>query len=182
MNQPVYLITGPSGSGKTALSEHFGAAGYTCIEADSTPGLCFFVNRVGKPVPYPTGADESWWNTHSYIWEIDRLRKLIATLQPSAEGPILLFGNAGNIDKAWELFAGVFYLDIPENIILARSKASAADHSFGQRVEEPAQLIRWAGPFKEKMIELGAVSIDATQPLKDVAEDISKRIKAKPVA
>jgi|SRR6185369_12977673 len=180
MNQPIYLVTGPSGSGKTALSEYFGTQSYTCIEADSTPGLCYFVNRVGKPVPYPQGADAAWWGSHSYIWEIDRLRKLIANLQSSATGPILLFGNAGNIDKAWDLFKAVFYLDIPENIILARSKGSTADHSFGQRVEEPDQLIRWAEPFKEKMSELGAVTIDATKPLKDVATDILAHIKATP--
>ena len=179
MNQSVYLITGPSGSGKTALSTYLSGEGYTCIEADSTQGLCYFINRSGKPVPYPQGADAAWWSSHSYVWEIDRLRKLIATLQPAA-GPILLFGNAGNIDKAWELFEAVFYLDIPEDIIVARSKSSEADHSFGQRVEEPEQLIRWAEPFKEKMAELGAVTIDATKPLKDVATSILKGIKATP--
>jgi hypothetical protein len=88
MNQPVYLITGPSGSGKTALAGFFGADGYTCIEADSTPGLCYFINRAGKPVPYPQGADAAWWSSHSYVWEIDRLRKLIATLHPT-KGPVL---------------------------------------------------------------------------------------------
>lgn len=181
MNQPIYLITGPSGSGKTALANHFTAAGYTCVEADSTPGLCYFVNRVGKPVPYPQGADAAWWSTHSYIWEIDRLKKLLTSLQP-ADGPIFLCGNAGNIDKAWDLFAGVFYLDIPENIMLERIKGSERDRSFGQRVEEQDQLLRWAGPFKEKMAELGAVTVDATKPLKDVAAKILTHVKASSAA
>jgi hypothetical protein len=177
MNQPIYLITGPSGSGKTALSTYFGGKGYTCIEADSTPGLCYFVNRVGKPVPYPQGADAAWWSTHHYVWEIDRLKKLIGTLQ-APMGPILLFGNAGNIDRAWDLFAGVFYLDIPENIMLKRVESSTQDHSFGRRIEEPDQLLRWAGPFKEKMEGLGAVTIDATKPLSDVADSILEHIKS----
>ena len=177
MNHSVYLITGPSGSGKTALSNYFVAEGYTSVEADSTPGLCYFVNKNNKPVPYPQGADAAWWASHSYVWEVDRLRKLLGTLE-ATDKPIFLCGNAGNIDKAWELFAGVFYLDIPENIMLARVTGSERDHSFGQRVEEPDQLIRWAKPFKDEMAGLGAVTIDATKPLKDVAADILAHIKA----
>jgi hypothetical protein len=175
MNQQIYLITGPSGSGKTALSTHFSGKGYTCIEADSTPGLCYFVNRVGKPVPYPQGADAAWWSTHHYVWEIDRLKKLIGTLH-SPLGQVLLFGNAGNIDRAWDLFTQVFYLDIPENIMLERVAGSTQDHSFGRRIEEPDQLLRWAAPFKEKMIGLGAVAIDATKPIPDVAASILSHI------
>ncbi len=179
MNQPVYLITGPSGSGKTALSDHFNDLGYTCIEADSTPGLCYFINKAGKPVPYPQGADAAWWANHSYVWEIDRLKKLIGTLEDSPS-PILLFGNAGNIDKAWDLFANVFYLDIPENIMIERVTGSKTDHSFGQRVEEQQQLIRWAAPFKEKMASLGAITIDATKPLKDVVAALVAHLKTAP--
>src|SRR5450631_2987115 len=107
MNRPIYLITGPSGAGKTTLANHLTAQGYTCIDADSTPGLCYYVNKNNKPVPYPAGADANWWSAHNYVWELDRLAKLIGSLN-AAGGPIFLCGNAGNIKKAKDMFKTIF--------------------------------------------------------------------------
>ncbi len=177
MNSKLYLITGPSGSGKTALCNYFGEDGYQTIEADSTPGLCYFVDKRNKPVPYPAGADAAWWETHNYVWELDRLAKLVRNLEPSTK-PVFFCGNSGNIDAAMKQFAGVFYLDIPADIMLGRIEHGARDHSFGQRVEDRDQLVRWAPEFKAKMLELGAISIDATKPLDKVASAILKKIKA----
>ncbi|HUD11081.1 MAG TPA: AAA family ATPase [Candidatus Saccharimonadia bacterium] len=176
MSQNLYLITGPSGSGKTTLSNYLSSQGYACIDADSTPGLCYYVNKNNKPVPYPQGADEAWWQSHNYVWELDRLNKHIDSLR-STGAPMFLCGNAGNIKKAWDMFKTVFYLDIPENIMLSRIATGDQDHNFGQRVDERNQLVRWAAPFKTEMLELGAVTIDATPPLPDVAKTILEHVK-----
>ena len=176
MSNTVYLITGPSGAGKTSLSGYLSGRGYQSVEADSTPGLCYYINKVGKPVPYTPGADAAWWSTHNYVWELDRLRRLLDTF-PRTESPVFLCGNAGNINKAWGMFKGAYYLDISQDIMIKRLKSSTGDNNFGQRVEEQAQLLRWAEPFKKEMLELGAVSIDATQPIEQVAKDIFAHIQ-----
>ncbi len=178
MTKTVYLITGPSGSGKTCLAGHLASQGYQTIDADSTPGLCFFVNKNNKPVPRPANTDAAWWQTHNYVWELDRLAKLINSLEPTNQ-PVFLCGNAGNIHKAWDLFTTVFYLDIPTDIIQQRIAAGNHDHNFGQGVDEKAQLIRWIEPFKEQMLKLGAVSIDASRPVPVIAKDIANRTKNK---
>jgi shikimate kinase len=179
MKRPLYLITGPSGSGKTAVSDYLNSQGATAIDVDSTPGLCYFVNKNGKPVPYPSGADAAWWNTHNYVWELDRIRKLLGTLDNEV-GPIFLCGNAGNIAKAWDMFDQVFYLDTPPEMLLKRINQLGRDNSFGQRVDEHDQLMRWIEPFKTEMLGLGAISIDATQSVEGIAKDILKRIKTTP--
>ncbi len=177
MSQPIYLITGPSGAGKSALAEYLSAQGYQTIDADSTQGLGYFANKNHKPVPYPAGADAAWWERHNYVWELDRLRKHIDKLEPTGK-PVFLCGNAGNIDRAHDMLKAIFYLDIPTNIIRSRIKSGAPDTSFGQRVEERDQLLRWAAPFKQEMLDLGAIEIDATRELKLVARDILARVKA----
>jgi gluconate kinase len=181
MNNNLYLITGPSGSGKTALAEQLAARGYVCIDADSTPGLCYYVNKNNKPVPYPQGADETWWSSHNYVWELDRLSKHIDSLHPTG-APMFLCGNAGNIKKAWAMFKGVFFLDIPKDVMLERIKAGDRDHNFGQRVDERDQLIRWAEPFKQEMVGLGATVIDATPPIAHVADAILAKVQTKSAA
>lgn len=181
MSNSVYLITGPSGSGKTAVSVYLAVNGYRSIDADSTPGLCYFVNKNGKPVPYPADAGADWWTKNNYVWELDRLNKHLRAIEPTTK-PVFLCGNAGNINKAWPIFAGAFYLDIPEDVMQKRIHNTAGDENFGQRVTDQSQLLRWAGPFKTEMLELGAVSIDATKPVNQVAKDILDHIQANPVA
>jgi hypothetical protein len=174
MNRPVYLITGPSGSGKTAIAGYLNDHGLTAIDADSTPGLCYFVNKNNKPVPYPAQADAAWWNTHNYVWELDRLAKLLGTLE-DGKGPVFLSGNAGNITKVWQTFASVFYLDAPTKLLFTRINRPNREDSFGQRVEDPDQLVRWIEPFKAEMLSLGAIVVDANRPTETIAEDLIKR-------
>lgn len=177
MKKNVYLITGPSGSGKSALAEYLASQGQISIDIDSTPGLCYFVNKVGKPVPFQAQADAAWWLTHSYVWELDRLTRYLDALEPTDQ-PIFLCGNAANIRKAWDMFKGAYYLDIPKDVMLVRIAGANRANSFGQRVEEQDQLVRWVDDFKAEMLEAGAVTIDATAPLKTVAADILVRVKA----
>jgi energy-coupling factor transporter ATP-binding protein EcfA2 len=170
MSSSIYLITGPSGAGKTSLSNYLAGQGHQAIDADGTPGLCYFVNKAGKPVPYPPTADAAWWDTHNYVWELSRLERIIRS--QDADRPVFLCGNAGNIDKAWDAFEAVFYLDVPKDVMIHRLTAEDRENSFGRRVEEQALLLRWVDHFKADMLGRGAISLDATRPLKTIATDI----------
>jgi gluconate kinase len=176
MSNPIYLITGPSGSGKSEVANYLEAQGHQSIDADNTPGLCYFVNKNNKPVPYPQGAGTAWWDSHNYVWELDRLRKLLDSMDTKA--PIFVCGSAGNIAKAWPMFEQVYYLDIPKNVMQKRIASGRRDNSFGQRVDDSEQLMRWAEPFKEEMLSLGATSVDATQSVDKIAKAILAQVKA----
>ncbi len=176
MNRAIYLITGPSGAGKTTLADYLASHGHQSIDADSTPGLCFYVNKSGKPVPHPADADAAWWDKHNYVWELDRLRKMIRSLPGS--DPVFLCGNAGNINRAWDMFAAVFYLDLPTDLILKRISRGDRDHTFGKSVDESDQLLRWAAPFKAEMLSLGAISVNASKSVPQVAADILAQINS----
>ena len=83
--------------------------------------------------------------------------------------PIFLCGNAGNIVKAWSMFAAVFYLDIPATILIKRTSKAP---------DQLDQLVSWLEPFKAEMLGSGAVLIDATVPVEVAARSILKHIKA----
>lgn len=171
MNKRIYLITGPSGSGKTAMADYFDQLGHAAIDTDSTSGISYYVNQNGKPVPYPADAGAAWWDTHQYVWEIDRLKKLLEATNPS-DGLVFVSGNSGNINEARDVFDAVFYLDIPKDVMTHRMAAAGRENSFGSRIEEQDQLHRWVEDFKQQMLELGAITLDATQPLEKVAAEI----------
>ncbi len=177
MIHSLYLITGPAASGKTAVSTLLTERGYNTLEADSTPGLAYFVNKNNKPVPYPAGADASWWSSHSYVWETDRLKNMLNKI-PATDKPVFVCGTASNIDNIWNIFKAAFYLDIPADLIESRLNANKETTSFSARIDERAQLMRWAEAHKEAMISKGAISIDATQPVATVTDNILARIKA----
>lgn len=177
MNKRIYLITGPSGAGKSTIANHLTSLGHSAIDADSVQGIGYYVNKNGKPVPYPAGADAVWWINNNYVWELDRLRKLIDSTNPS-DGLVFLAGNAANINKAWDMFEAVYYLDLPENVMIKRLAGKDRENSFGQRVEEQAQLVRWVADFQAEMTDLGAITIDATKPVAAVASDILSKLKA----
>lgn len=177
MNKRIYLITGPSGAGKTTIANHLEAKGHATIDTDGVQGISYYVNQNGKPVPYPAGADAGWWATHHYVWELDRLKKLIEATNPT-DGLVFVAGNAANINKGWDIFDEVYYLDIPEEVMLKRLKGTDREDSFGQRLDEQAQLVRWVDKFKTDMLELGAVTVDATKSVDAVAADILARTKA----
>ena len=176
MNKRIYLITGPSGSGKTTISDQLTSLGHASIDADSTQGISFFVNQNGKPVPYPAGADAGWWETHHYVWELDRLKKLIEATNPT-DGIVFVAGNAANINKGWDIFDAAYYLDLPEELMIKRMAGKDRENSFGHRIDEQAQLVRWVEKFKADMLGLGAVTVDATKSVEDVTKDILARIK-----
>ncbi|GAC1372359.1 MAG: hypothetical protein NVSMB39_6550 [Candidatus Saccharimonadales bacterium] len=176
MIKRIYLITGPSGAGKTTLADHLTSLGYAAIDADATQGIGYYTNDAGKPVPYPQGADADWWKKNHYVWELDRLKKLLEATNPS-DGLVFLAGNAANINKAWDIFEEVFYLDIPRDEMVKRMAAAGREDSFGARIDEQDQLLRWVDKFKTDMTELGAVTIDASKPVAKVTEAILAHTK-----
>lgn len=177
MNKRIYLITGPSGAGKSTLANHLTSLGHAAIDADSTQGIGYYINKAGKPVPYPAGADAAWWINHNYVWELDRLRKLIDSTNP-ADGIVFLAGNASNINKAWDIFDDVFYLDLPKDVMVKRLAGAGREESFGNRVEEQDQLVRWVEAFQAEMLKLGAVTIDVNRPVDTITAEILSHIKA----
>ena len=75
------------------------------------------------------------------------------------------------------MFEAVFYLDVPTDLMLSRTKNLTNGENFGQRIDDKTLLVSWVEPFKQKMVELGAVVIDGTKPVDKVSGEILAHVK-----
>ena len=84
--------------------------------------------------------------------------------------PVFLCGNALGDAAVWPLFDQVVALVADVPTIERRLTARAGD--YGKTPEELAMIIGWHDGFEEKYRRFGAVIVDATRPLPEVADAV----------
>ena len=162
----VVHVTGTSGAGKSEMSRRLRALGYRTISTDGTDGLCGWVDVAGTPVWRPAHPSGEWLRVHRWVWDLDRLDEVLSAYP---DGALFVCGNAANDDDAADRFDVVVLLDIDEATMIARVLDPARGNDFGRRGEELAWLVEERQVTRERYLRRGAVAVDATAPLDDVA-------------
>jgi hypothetical protein len=85
--------------------------------------------------------------------------------------PVFLCGNADGQDAVWHLFDTVVAL-IADAPTLRQRITSRSDNHFGKAPEELAIVMRLQPGAQESYRRLGAVIIDAVQPLNAVVDQV----------
>jgi dephospho-CoA kinase len=167
MNNPLmgvrnYLVEGVSGTGKTSVCRELNRRGYRAINGDRE------LAYQGDP---ETGeATDTALHQH-HIWDIDRVRSLVADHQE----PVAFFcGGSRNFSKFIDLFDEVFVLDIDLDTLHRRLDQRPLDE-WGSRPAERDLIVR-LHRTKEDIPSRGVV-IDATQPLAEVVDAILRHVE-----
>ena len=166
----VYLVTGRGGTGKSTVAEELVRRGYTAFDGDEIPGLAQSEDlKTGKKITVDYGGFVDYtkigWN-----WQPDVLKEFLKR----KEDPLFLCGSASNQLKYHELFDKVFVLTLDPATHMERlqtRKSNYGKHPAMQRVIITEQAI-----FAADAEALGAISIDASQPVSKIADDILKHI------
>ncbi len=167
-------ITGPAGSGKTTTILELRKQGYEAHDADNE--LCGWYDENNQRVSYPSGENTNlveWENHHSFNFS-DELTKKLA--DASKDKLVFVCGNAlGNdLEIADKYFDKIICLeiDIPTmtHRILTRPEAYGKDPAVLQLLKQEfeATLQRYRAH--------GAVMIDASEPVQEVARAIVKTV------
>ncbi len=162
------FITGISGTGKTTIAHLLNAKGIHAISIDEVLGLCVWKNKIsGKLVDYEAELNEFFITTHDWICDVDMLTRLLnETIET-----IVVLGIAANQDSFLHLFDKTLLLQCrPETFI--KRILERKDNDFGK--DETAQKLLLASykKFETDLLGKGAISIDAEQPVEDVAQTI----------
>ncbi len=165
---PAYLITGEPGAGKSSLAVELRRRGYLAYDADNTPGLAFHADpATGQPITEKRDhyADTDW------LWDAALLRALLDSGET-----VLLAGVSSNQEAFYPLFARIFVLTIDAETLTQRLQHRQPG-DYGMHPEELRYVLRTFEDWTRQMIEEeGAIPIDATQPLAQVADAIIARL------
>ena len=170
-----YLIEGVSGTGKTVVCKELQRRGYHAINGDRE--LAYLGDpETGKPTDGLTHEPSAIFRSEHHIWNIDKVKTLVA----NQDEPVTFFcGNSRNSSKFIDLFDGVFILAIDLDTLNRRidERVALDPTDWGGKPAE-REIIARLHQTKEAIPSSG-VTIDATQPLEQVVDEIlSKRREA----
>jgi hypothetical protein len=164
------LITGCSGAGKSTIAPVLARRGLTCIDSDDDPFLARFVDAAGAVVAEePVAPDFAWLARHSWSWDPARLDELIRAAAPAT---LYICGGADNELEMADRFTRVFLLEIDEPTMLARLDARRDYHDWGRIGDTREYLRRKLPELQDRLRAFGAIPVDATRPLDQVADAI----------
>ena len=169
-----YLITGYPGSGKSSVADELSRLGYKAYNTDDVPGLtAHYEIASGRKLDQAPPAPIDF-TTHAWNWDIPALKKLLN--QP---GPVFAAGITSNTLDNLDLFDGIFYLDVDWPTLKHRL-LNRSDNDFGKHPEELAELEKEDYTSNLHFWQSkGAVRIDASRPIAQVARDIIDHVEAK---
>ncbi|MEO8113836.1 MAG: AAA family ATPase [Phenylobacterium sp.] len=163
-----YLIEGVSGVGKTTVAAALQRRGSHVVHGDRE--LAYHGDpETGEPANGPgvgKGFDEVTWRHQCWIWNVDKVRSLVAD---QTHAQTFFCGGSRNHRRYIDLFDKIFVLEVDLETLKRRTSGRAEDE-FGAKPDEWAMLARLHAT-KEDIPE-NAVSINATWPVARIVDEI----------
>jgi hypothetical protein len=151
------LITGSPGSGKTFLTKYFMSRGLPAFDADAIPEFAVWRDKNGKEVQYEVGFPTSWYDEHSFLWDVEKLQDLL-----NHHNEIYLFGSSDNVFELSEYFDTCYFLMVPSHELEKRISDNMREnpYGFGKKPEDIAAMLSWLPYFKENAKKHDFIEID----------------------
>ena len=168
---PLILITGTSTSGKSTVAKELIKRGYEAYDTEHDGISAWHNKETGKraaefgEMPERT---EEWLNQHEWLISIDWVTELA---KKAAGKPIFLCGGSSNEAEVRAMCQKVIWLKTNEKTIRQRV-INPRDHDYGTKPHELAAAVENNKQKEAEYREIGAVMVDATQPIEDVTKDV----------
>ncbi len=163
-------VTGLSGTGKSAVARRLRDLGHRTVDADDHGVSAWRCRETGELVVPPPRQERpaDWIERHGWHIDVERVRALV---DPSDERPLFLFGAVENEAEVLAL-ADVVVCLVADTETLRYRLAARRGNDFGKAPHEIEAVLSWHGVYEDRHAALGAVMVDATRPLEDVADAV----------
>jgi dephospho-CoA kinase len=162
-----YLITGVAGTGKSTLAKNLSKRGYAAY--DTEEGFSYYIDkRTGERCAYPKTPTPQWYETHERVFDEKILMNLF---KRHVNEPLFIASITANQAKYYPQFDKIFLLTAPDDVITHRL-GTRTNNYFGRHPLDLQRVIGRHQQFDDELKALGAVVIDSTKPIEQVAEEI----------
>lgn len=168
----VLLVTGVSGAGKSSVARRLSEWGHRAVSLDGDGRLCSWISRDGVRATRPADPDTDWLASHEWTWDPTRLDEIIADALGEGVETLWLCGQATNALNLADRFDACFLLDIDQQTMRHRMTGSQRGNDFGRVGDTLAKALSSHTEFIARWRRHGAATIDATQVLDRVCEDL----------
>lgn len=168
---PLIYITGNSGSGKSSVRKELLRRGYEAYDTDDDDITAWRHKTTDKLVVRPVAEHDrtkEWYDEHDWKMSRQKVEELAAKAK---DKPIFLCGSPSNADEMLDLYDKIICLTLDKETLKNRI-ASRTDHDFGKAPDELNNILGWHDSFQDRYKDMGAVMIDAAQPIEDVVDSI----------
>ncbi len=172
------LITGNAGSGKSAICDLLRKRGYYALSADFNDCAESRDAKTLRAATYERGDGYDKLNGLVLHW---KKAALVPLLEAGLHTPELRFfdGYADNMEDFYQYFDKMFVVVIGPELTKERLLTRTSG-SWGKHPDEMRHALEHIKPYAAKLTAAGAITIDGSQPLDKVVNDILKLV-AKPV-
>ena len=171
----IFYITGISGAGKSKVRKELSKRGYLAYDGDENDLTGWQEKKTGEfvksseRVAGPNGS-----LIELYDWHMSKSR--LQELADEADTKLMFIcGTASNRYELWDMFDKIFCLSIDKET-LVHLLTTRTNNDFGKDPKDLKDVIGWHKPSEQTDVDAGAILIDATQPVKAVADEILKQI------
>lgn len=167
-----YWITGVSGTGKTTVAQELEKRGYYVIDVEESDGLCaWWSNESETFVNFPDVVTAEFSEAHEWKLNMQKLEQMINTKQSS----VILVGMNDTLKEQINIFEKVFILRCDPDVFITRLK-TRNNNDFGKDESMQQNILSWYEKYEAKMVSAGAISIDASQSVAIVADQIDQQL------
>lgn len=166
MDLMLIWVTGLSGTGKSSVAGCLRELGYRSVDADDDGISSWRSHATGEIMPSPALADRPADWLDRFGWSID-VRRVEELRRGADSRPVFLFGAVENEAEVLPL-ADIVVCLVADADTLRQRLATRRTNEFGKAPGDLEAVMSWQGVFEDRHKEIGAVMIDATQPLPQV--------------
>jgi adenylate kinase family enzyme len=166
------FIGGTAGTGKSTVCRALKARGYDAYDVDSD-GLAGWQNlQTGYMHPKSSikSADRTPEFLQEHGWHVP-INKVEELCHKSKGRLVFLVGDIRNEDELYDLFDGFLALYVDDDTLIHRL-ATRTDNDWGKQPHELKRSLERHHKIYDTYRVHGAVVIDATKPVEQVASDV----------
>jgi len=163
-----------SGTGKSTVIRELSRRGYKAIDADQDDWSHWVNMRSGLPAA-PPAPGEYGWDELDWVWDEDRIQRLLSTEDAEA---LFLAGTSPNQGKFHPQFDHIILLSAPFDVIVERL-VSRANNPYGTTPRTLARVLEHLKTVEPRLRKAADHEIDTRAPLEKVVERVLDIVQAK---